>query len=166
MHYSTLANAIQDICWNYNIFEFSNMTAFQASQERHTPESVRRRFTKPDKKSQEEVLRTQTRKYSRALCSDFVRIAWMDEQCGPMHCVGLLEDVSRGGMGIMIELPVPVDIAVYVQTSGFTLVAAVRHCELGCYGYLVGLEFQGGYSWNKEKWRPRHLLETPSGAQG
>jgi hypothetical protein len=116
---------------------------------------------------------TETRRNSRALCSDFVRIAWIDNRLH-RHCsVGLLEDVSQGGMCVALEASVPlvpkvlmqVVPNVLVQAPGLSLMAAVRHCERGNYGYLVGLEFLGGHLWDKAKWRPKHLLEMPSGAQ-
>jgi len=108
---------------------------------------------------------TETRRNSRALCSDFVRIAWIDNRLR-RHCsVGLLEDVSPGGMCVALGASVPLELNVLVQAPGLSLMAAVRHCERGNYGYLVGLEFLGGHLWDKAKWRPKHLLEMPSGAQ-
>ena len=98
------------------------------------------------------------RKTNRVLCADFVQIAWHDQNRSRISYVGLLEDVSPEGLCINLELPVPVGQAVFLHTKGFEGEAEVRYCNLGDYGYLVGMEFADGCSWDREKWRPKHLL--------
>jgi len=100
---------------------------------------------------------TERRKTPRHLCSDFVQISWMDDTQRPISSLGLLEDVSPEGLCLSLELPVPAGRAVHVHTKGFEGEARVRYCELGDYGYLVGLEFAGGCTWERDKWRPKHL---------
>lgn len=101
------------------------------------------------------------RNNGRELCADFVQITWSDQRGRPISYVGLLEDVSPGGPGLSLDLPVNVGQAVHLHTKGFEGEALVCYCELGEYGYLVGVEFQEGCSWDREKWMPKHLLTLP-----
>ena len=93
----------------------------------------------------------------REMCSDFVQIAWLDPNYVRVSDIGLLEDVSPEDLCINLEQPVPLGSAVHVHTKGFEGEAEVRYCKLGDYGYLVGVEFEEGCGWEREKWRPKHL---------
>jgi len=97
----------------------------------------------------------------RELCADFVHVAWSDQRGRPISYVGLLEDVSPGGLGMSLDLPLAVGQPVHLHTKGFEGEALVSYCELGEYGYLVGVEFQEGCSWDRETWKPKHLLTLP-----
>lgn len=100
------------------------------------------------------------RKTSRQLCSDFVQVAWQDDENNRISYVGVLEDVSPAGMCVNLDLPAPVGRTVHLHTRGLDGEAKVRYCEIGEYGYLVGLEFAEGCGWDSDKWRPKHLLEV------
>jgi hypothetical protein len=100
----------------------------------------------------------------RQMCSDFVQIAWLDDLGTRISMVGLLEDVSQGGLCVNMDLPVPVGRRVHLHTKGFEGEAEARYCELGDYGYLVGLEFADGYCWEGE-WQPKHLHDPVSCAE-
>ncbi|HYM11382.1 MAG TPA: PilZ domain-containing protein [Bryobacterales bacterium] len=105
------------------------------------------------------------RKNPRDMCSDFVQIAWQDDRQARISYVGLLEDVSPTGLCVNLELPAPVGRTVHLHTKGFEGDAEVRYCELGDYGYLVGLEFAEGQCWEREAWKPKHLV-GPLGCGG
>ena len=98
------------------------------------------------------------RKSQREMCSDFVQVAWFDQRGYRISNVGLIEDVSPEGLCLNLDLPVAVGATVHLHTKGLDGEAQVRYCELGDYGYLVGLEFLDGLSWDREKWQPKHLL--------
>ena len=98
------------------------------------------------------------RKSPRELCSDFVQFAWKDQQGRRISYVGILEDVSPEGMCVQSDLPAPVGQRVHLHTKGFDGEAQVCYCDLVDYGYIVGLEFLEGCTWEREKWRPKHLL--------
>ena len=100
------------------------------------------------------------RQTDRQMCSDFISLAWADQNGRRLSDTGLLEDVSPGGVCVSMKLPVGVGYTVYLHTRGFEGEAEVRYCNLGEYGYLVGLEFINGTGWDQEKWRPKHLLEV------
>jgi hypothetical protein len=98
------------------------------------------------------------RKNKRELCADFVQIAWCDQQGRRISTVGVLEDVSPAGLCLNVEHSVPLSMRVHLHTKGFEGEAEVRHCELADYGYLVGVEFVDGCSWDRDRWQPKHLL--------
>ena len=99
------------------------------------------------------------RREPRQLCSEFVQVAWLDEQQNRFSHIGVLEDVSLSGMAVSVDLPIPVGRTVYLHARGFEGEAQVRYCELGGYSYLVGMEFADGCGWDPKKWRPGHLYE-------
>jgi len=94
----------------------------------------------------------------REMCSDFVRISWADQRGARTSLIGILEDVSPEGMCLNLETQVPEGQVVHVHTKGFEGEAEVRYCHGMDYGYSVGLEFSDGFSWDRNKWRPKHLL--------
>ena len=77
--------------------------------------------------------------------------------------IGVLEDVSLGGVSISLNIPIPVGTGARIHTRDFEGQVAIRYCELGDYGYLVGVEFADGYRWDEGKWEPAHLLAVPDG---
>lgn len=99
------------------------------------------------------------RRNPREMCSDFVQVSWLDDRERRISTLGLLEDVSPEGICVSLELPVASGRNVHLHSRGIEGEAEVRYCELGDYGYLIGLEFSDGCSWDREKWRPKHLLE-------
>jgi hypothetical protein len=100
------------------------------------------------------------RRNPREMCSDFVQVTWLDDRERRISTLGLLEDVSPEGICLSLELPVSTGRGVHVHTRGIEGEAKVRYCELGdCgYGYVIGLEFSNGCSWNRDKWQPKHLF--------
>jgi hypothetical protein len=99
------------------------------------------------------------------MCSDFVHLAWADQQSRRISYVGLLEDVSPDGLCVNLDVPVPVGKTIHLHTKGFQGEAEVRYCELGDYGYQVGVEFVDGCTWDRDKWRPKHLLNIEGNGQ-
>jgi hypothetical protein len=94
------------------------------------------------------------------MCSDFVRIAWSDPAGRRFANIGLLEDVSTDGLCMNLDRALPVGSRIHLHTKGFEGEAEVRYCDRGDYGFLIGLEFADGCTWEPEKWRPKHLY-TP-----
>lgn len=73
-----------------------------------------------------------------------------------------MEDLSRRGAMLSLSLPLPVGGQVNLRTTGFSVSAGVRYCELADAGYAVGLEFSAGTVWDEKSWSPEHLLRIPS----
>ena len=99
------------------------------------------------------------RREPRQLCSEFVQVAWLDDHENRISFVVVLEDVSQAGLAVSSDLPMPVGRTVHLHTRGFDGEGEVRYCELGDYGYIVGMEFVDGCGWDRDKWRPEHLYE-------
>ena len=101
------------------------------------------------------------RRSDRLMCSELVEIAFQD-QTGRWICEnGVVEDVGSNGIGVSLNLPVSVGRAVTVSNPRFRSQATVKHCQFEEYGYLLGLEFTGGFEWNRADWEPEHLLRFP-----
>ena len=99
------------------------------------------------------------RRNPREMCSDFVQVVWMDDCAHRISTLGVLEDVNPDGLCVSLELPVPKGRKVLIHTRGIKGPGRVCYCELGDYGYRIGLEFSEGCSWDREKWQPKHLLK-------
>lgn len=133
-----------------------------------TPAATPEAASPADKKGKEESLKTKKERRAgrRRLCSSLVEIAWLNEQSGQISTVGVIEDVSHGGLCVNLDSPLPVGALVSLRTKGFCGQARVRYCNSsGCGGQVAGLEFAGGCSWEPEKWSPGHLLCAEPGAQ-
>jgi hypothetical protein len=48
-----------------------------------------------------------------------------------------------------------------VSNARFRSEAIVKHCKFEDYAYLLGIEFSGGFEWNRSDWEPAHLLRLP-----
>jgi hypothetical protein len=107
------------------------------------------------------------RRSTRELCAHIVRITWLDDNGRPVSSLGLIEDVSANGFCVSLQMPVTSGRDVQVHTDGGVGSARVRYCEVGDYGYLLGLELSPGDAWDPGKWRPKHLLRhTSTGKPG
>ena len=98
----------------------------------------------------------------RQMCSDYVKVSFADQDGRTVSDTGLLEDVGRQGLNISLNIPLPKGQDIKLQMEGFSGKARVRYCNIGDYGYLIGLEFADRYEWDPEKWAPRHLLTIPA----
>ena len=105
---------------------------------------------------------TNRRRSPRQMCSDFVKVSFADQNGRTVSDTGLLEDVSRRGLNISLNIPLPEGQDIQLQIDGFSGKARVRYCDIGDYGYLIGLEFDDRYEWDPKKWAPRHLLAVPA----
>ena len=72
-----------------------------------------------------------------------------------------LEDLSKEGLCFRLAIPMTVGLEMEFHCDGFSGKAHVCYCNLGEYGYLVGAEFANGCGWDKERWRPKHLISLP-----
>lgn len=105
-------------------------------------------------------MQKERRSSPRHMCSELVHLNWQNPRGGRKSDVGLLEDVSPQGACVNLKAPMKVGDLVSVHTRGFDGDAEVAYCQPIEDGYQVGLEFLDGSGWNREKWRPKHLLEN------
>jgi hypothetical protein len=94
---------------------------------------------------------------NRLLCSDAVEVHWKTN--GRNHyCTAGLEDISPSGACLQLEHPIPVLTTVRIRHEGVELTGTVRYCSLREVGYFLGVEFEQGYRWSEDHFRPLHLL--------
>ena len=105
--------------------------------------------------------KSERRLRDRKLCSELVEVSFDDQRGWRVSETGLLEDVAARGLCVSLSIPIPQGWPVRIRGEGFRGEGTVRYCNLGDYGYLLGLEFASGQEWNPEKWRPKYLLELP-----
>jgi hypothetical protein len=98
----------------------------------------------------------------RDMCSDLVEIAFQDQFGEPVLETGLLEDLSEDGLCISLGIPLSEGTPIEFDCDGFSGEAHVRYCNIGDYGYIVGVEFAAGLRWDREAWSPKHLLPASS----
>ena len=101
----------------------------------------------------------------RKMCSEFVEVFFRDQTGMGVTETGLLEDLSRTGLCVSLSVPVTVGEIVSFTCEGFEGSGEVRYCNLGEYGYLLGVRFGDGLEWDERQWKPRHLLSLPIDAR-
>src|SRR5205823_8256899 len=94
----------------------------------------------------------------RMLCADVVEIEWTEKNGRNRRCRANLEDISRSGVGLLIDRPLPLLTIVRIRHERAELVGKVKYCALREIGYLLGVEFERGYRWSQRDFQPRHLL--------
>ena len=94
----------------------------------------------------------------RLLCADVVEIEWTDKSGHTHHGAANLEDISRSGLGLQVEQPVPLLTTVHIRHERGELVGKIKSCVLRHSGYLLGVEFEQGFRWSPGSFRPRHLM--------
>lgn len=96
------------------------------------------------------------RSEKRLLCSDLVRIRWVDGRGGRREEIVVLEGYSASGASMLVGLPISEGTPVTLCGQEEEFRATVRHCGQAQNGYLVGLSF-GNQS---RKYVPEHLLDV------
>ena len=94
----------------------------------------------------------------RLLCADVVEIERTDKSGHTCQCVANLEDISQSGLGLQVEHAVPLLTTVHISHERGELVGKVKSCVLRHSGYLLGVEFEQGFRWSPDIFRPRRLL--------
>ena len=93
------------------------------------------------------------------LCADMVQVCWKEDSGRKYKCTALLEDISRSGMCLQFEVPVPVGTRVDIHCPGEKLTGTVRYCMYREIGYFVGMELEGSTKWSRQQFEPQHLLD-------
>jgi hypothetical protein len=93
------------------------------------------------------------------LCADLVVGEW-SEASGKLRSVVVnLENISSAGACIQSECPVPLGAEMTIKFRRRQVSAVVRYCVFREIGYFIGLEFEQGFQWSPEWFRPQHLLD-------
>jgi hypothetical protein len=94
------------------------------------------------------------------LCADIVETSWNDPSFQGKHePVALLEDISRSGLGLLLEAQVSVGTQVHVECPGGRMTGTVRYCQYREHCYFVGIELENGTAWSCDRFKPKHLLD-------
>jgi hypothetical protein len=99
------------------------------------------------------------RSNERCLCADLIKIVWTDESGGKRKELAALEDISPGGACLQVEHPIPVDTPISILYPDGRYHGRIRYCVFQETGYFIGIKFDPGYEWSKNKYMPSHLLE-------
>jgi PilZ domain len=95
----------------------------------------------------------------RMLCADMVDVCWKERTGRKYKATALLEDISRSGMCLQFEIPVPVGTRVDIHCPGDKLTGTVRYCVYQEIGYFVGVELEKTSHWSRQQFEPQHLLD-------
>ncbi len=95
----------------------------------------------------------------RMLCADLVEVCWQDEQRRPQQTTALLEDISRAGACLQLEMPIPTGASLRILCGTDHLEGTVRYCMYREIGYMVGVRFAAGSEWSRVEFEPDHLLD-------
>jgi len=96
----------------------------------------------------------------RMLCADIVEAWWNGPSLEGKHePVALLEDISRSGLGLLLESQVSVGTQMHVQCQGGRMTGTVRYCQYREHCYFVGIELEQGTAWSCDRFKPKHLLD-------
>jgi hypothetical protein len=96
----------------------------------------------------------------RMLCADIVDIRWEDQETGRTHrTTANLDDISRFGACLILDLPIPVKTPLRIAHPSGELTGKVAYCHLREVGYVTGVEFDPGCRWSQENYQPQHLYD-------
>jgi hypothetical protein len=79
-----------------------------------------------------------------------VEVCWKDPAGRKYKAAALLEDISRSGMCLQFEIPVPEGTQVYVHCPGEKMTGTVRYCIYREIGYFVGIELEKTTLWSRK----------------
>lgn len=91
------------------------------------------------------------RRYARLPVEANIRIGWQDESRNDKSALTRSFDLSESGMRfeVLERLPLRADVTLRCEKLALQARATVRYCDQKGTKYTVGVEFTGGYRWNK-----------------
>jgi hypothetical protein len=95
----------------------------------------------------------------RLLCADLIDVWWLDQAGRTRKAVANLEDISNSGACLQLDVPVPSETLVHIVHARVTFEGRARYCVYRETGYFVGVRFEGGFHWNRQQFRPKHLFD-------
>jgi len=104
------------------------------------------------------VEQKQKRLENRDLCADLVKMTWTPSLEQTYMDWAILGDISPSGACLEIDEPIPVGTIVELEFGEDRCRAIVRYCQYDKVHYLLGVEFEPGYSWSSSRWEPQHLI--------
>jgi hypothetical protein len=102
------------------------------------------------------------RRGDRLLCAGLVEVRWTETSSGECKAIANLDDLSPGGVSLLLDRPLPKGAFVEFTHSGQTVSGDVRHCNRTEIGWIVGVQFGPESQWDPEAYPPEHLLDPDS----
>lgn len=99
------------------------------------------------------------RRNARLLCSDLVRLVWVDGPLQGRKEFAVLENVSLSGASVLAGVPAAEGVRMRIVAPHTGFVGTVRHCHHAGNGYLLGIAFDPGCKWSQTTYVPEHLLD-------
>jgi hypothetical protein len=71
----------------------------------------------------------------------------------------VLEDISSSGACLQVDEPIAAGAAMTLAIGRHAFPGRIRYCVFRETGYFVGLQFDTGICWSREKVVPEHLVD-------
>jgi len=98
----------------------------------------------------------------RLLCAGLVEVRWTEPSSGEGKTIANLDDLSPGGVSLLLDRPILKGAFVEFTHSGQTVCGDVRHCNRTEIGWIVGVRFGPESQWDPAAYPPKHLLDPDS----
>jgi hypothetical protein len=99
------------------------------------------------------------RKEDRSLCAELLEVRWRDAAGQECREFAALEDISRQGLSLGLDTPIPEGTEVTVLYPNGKYEGHVRYCRSDELGHVLGIRFSPGCSWSRRDFRPSHLVQ-------
>ena len=93
------------------------------------------------------------------LCADLVDVQWKDKNGRTRRAIANLEDISLSGACLQVDVPIPIETTLRISYPKGELQGRVCYCVFREIGYFLGIEFEPGFRWSMQQFRPQHLLD-------
>jgi hypothetical protein len=102
------------------------------------------------------------RRGDRLLCAGLVEVRWTDASGSVCTAFANLDDLSPGGVSLLLDSPLPPCAHVEFSHSGQMVSGDVRHCTHTEIGWIAGVRFGSDSQWDPVACPPEHLLDPES----
>jgi hypothetical protein len=105
---------------------------------------------------------SEKRRDDRLLCAGLVEVHWADAEGRASATIANLDDLSPGGVSLLLECPLPQGTQVEFSHSGLRVSGEVRYCKPTELGWIAGVEFGPESQWDPAVCPPEHVLDPRS----
>jgi len=99
------------------------------------------------------------RSEARLLCADLVQVEWTEVSGRKRRTVANLEDISRSGAGLQVDMEIPLNAQVRIYLPQKNLTGVVRYCVYREIGFFLGVQFVEGQKWSERDYAPLHMFD-------
>jgi hypothetical protein len=105
---------------------------------------------------------SEKRRDDRLLCAGLVEVHWADADGRASATIANLDDLSSGGVSLLLECPLALGAQVEFSVAGLSVSGEVRYCNPAELGWIAGVEFGPESQWDPAVCPPEHLLDPKS----